>query len=497
MNSRRVAVIGAGLGGLSCAARLARAGYAVDLYEQGERAGGKAGTLSLGAYRFDTGPSLLTMTEVFDQLFAEAGEKREEHLRFIPLAPICHYFYPDGTVLYSYSERGGFAAEVSGKTADSGAALSRYLDHAARIYGLTAELFLWRSLHDPSTYLRAAALRVLLGLGRIDAFRSMHAANRSFFSDARLVQLFDRYATYNGSDPYRAPATLNLIPHVEYGLGGYAVEGGIYCVPAAMERLAARQGVRFFYNSRVQRLLRTGRRVRGVVARGAQREYDVVVSNVDALRTYQELLAEEGAPLARRYRRLEPSSSGVVFLWGLRRRSPELGVNNIFFSGDYQREFRQIFRERVTQEDPTVYVNITSKVTPQDAPPGGENWFVLVNGPCDNGQDWAAEAGIVRDRVLARLRRALGRDVGRDIEVEERLTPAEIQRNTGSTHGSLYGIASNTPLAAFLRHPNRVRRYPGLYLCGGSVHPGGGMPLAVLSGKITADLVRRDHPVGR
>jgi phytoene desaturase len=493
----RVAVIGAGLGGLSCAARLARAGYAVDLFEQGPRVGGKADTVSIAGFRFDTGPSLLTLVPVFDQLFAEAGERRQDWVRFIPLAPICHYFYPDGTVLYSYADRGRFGAEVEAKTADSAASLARYLDYSRTIYELTADLFLWHSLHEPASYLRASTLRTLLRLGRIDALRSMDAANRSFFRDPRLVQFFDRYATYNGSDPYRVPATLNIIPHVEYGLGGYAVEGGIYALPAAIGRLAEAMGARLNLNTRVERILLEGRRVRGVAAGGRKREYEVVVSNVDALRTYRELLGEERAPLARRYARLEPSSSGIVFLWGMKRAFPELGVNNIFFSRDYRREFRQIFLDRVCPEEPTVYVNITSKVTPEDAPAGGENWFVLVNAPYDSGQDWPRQALAVRQRVLERLQRSLGRPVSEAIACEEVLTPVEIERRTGSTRGSLYGIASNTALAAFLRHPNRVRRLPGLYLCGGSVHPGGGMPLAVLSGKIAADLIRKDRPAGR
>jgi phytoene desaturase len=492
-----VAVIGAGFAGLSCAARLAHAGFRVEVFEQAAGPGGKAGSWSKEGFRFDTGPSLLTMAQVFDQLFAEAGERREEHVRFLPLSPLCRYFYPDGTVLASYADRERFGAELAARTGERAGALANYLEYSRRIYRLTADLFLWRSLHEASTYLRATAWPALLGLGRIDAFRSMDAANRSFFTDPRVVQLFNRYATYNGSDPYRVPATLNIIPHVEYDLGAYAVEGGIYALPLAMEKLARRRGVAFHYGARVQRILTRGAgarsRVHGIAVEDRELPFDVVVSNADARRTYGELLADPRAPLARRYARLEPSSSGVVFLWGLRRSHPELEVNNIFFSGDYRREFRQIFTERRVPEDPTIYVNITSKVTPADAPPGGENWFVLVNAPYDAGQDWAGEAQALRGRVLARLSRALGRPVEPDIAVEDLLTPPDIERNTGSTHGSLYGISSNTPLAAFLRHPNRVRRHPGLYLCGGSVHPGGGMPLAVLSGKITSDLIRRDH----
>jgi diapolycopene oxygenase len=494
--SRAVAVVGAGLGGLSTAIRLSHAGYAVTIFEQGSQAGGKAGSRRIGGYRFDTGPSLATMPLVFAQLFAEAGERFEDHLRFLPLAPICTYFYPDGTVLNSYGDMAAFGAEIERCSEDSRVNLERYLAHCKRIYDHAAEMFLWRSLHEPSSYLRRGGLRLLWGLRHIDALRSMDAANRCFFQDPRLVQLFDRYATYNGSSPYRVPATLNIIPYVEYGMGGYAVEGGIYAIPAALEALARRQGVCFRLDTKVQRILARGGQVRGVLAGGREHPCDIVVSNVDVMSTYKELLADPEAPLARRYRSLEPSSSGLVFFWGMKDCFPSLGVNNIFFSGDYPAEFRDIFELGRCPGDPTVYVNITSKVTPTDAPPGGENWFVLVNAPYHRGQGWAAQGAAVRARVLQRLEAALGRPVEGAIEVEELMTPPDIEAATGSRFGSLYGISSNSPLAAFLRHPNRSRRYRGLYFCGGSVHPGGGMPLAILSGKIAADLVRSYQPVG-
>jgi diapolycopene oxygenase len=486
-----VAVVGAGLAGLSCAARLAHAGFRVDLYEQQLEVGGKAGSRSLGGFRFDTGPSLFTMPQVFGELFSELGEHSADHLHPVTLDPICTYFYPEGPVLRAYGDPDRFAAEIEAKFGESGASLRRYLRHTGRIYEAAAELFLRHSLHEPSTYLQPFARRALPQLGRLDAFRSLHQANSGFFADPRLVQLFDRYATYNGSSPFRAPATLGIIPYVEHAFGGYGLEGGIRALPRALEDLARRQGAAFHLGRRVQRILVREGRVRGILVDGRERDYRIVVSNADLLQTYEQLLSQPQAPPARRYRRLEPSSSGLVFLWGLAESYPELGVNNIFFSADYRREFRELFEERVCPRNPTIYVNVTSKLTPQDAPRGAENWFVLVNAPYLSGQDWKQETRRVRQRILSVMERVLGRPVGRSIVVEQVMTPEDIQRNTGSTRGSLYGISSNSPLAAFLRHPNRSRRIRGLYFCGGSVHPGGGMPLAVLSGKIAADLVKK------
>jgi phytoene desaturase len=497
----RAAVVGAGLGGLSAAIRLARRGWQVDVFEQREGPGGKASSRTLDGFRFDTGPSVLTMTQVLDQLLDEAGATVEERPRPVRLETVCRYAYPDGTVIRAWGEPARLADEIAGATRDRAVSVEAYLAHCRRIYERAAFLFLWKSLHEPASYVDRRALATLLHPGSLDALRTVHAANASFFRDPRTIQLFDRYATYNGSDPFRAPATLNIIPWVEHGLGAYTVQGGIASLPRALEALACRLGVAFHYGARVEAILTGGGRVRGLswveagrASRGAlphgRLDAPVVVSNADVLATY-DLLDDRDAPAARRYRRLEPSTSALVFLWGMRRTFPDLGVNNIFFAEDYRSEFADLFERAICPRAPTVYVNITSKVTPGDAPPGCENWFVLVNAPAIGGQEWDREVELTRRSVLRRLGQAIGREIERDIACESVLTPPDIERLTGSRRGSLYGIASNSRTAAFVRHANRSRRHRGLYFCGGSAHPGGGMPLALLSGKIASDLVTR------
>ncbi len=497
-------VVGGGLGGLAAAIRLAHVGRRVTLFERRAELGGKAGTNTLGPYRFDTGPSLLTMTHVFERLFSDVGRRLEDYVTFRPLETICNYFFDDGTRLFAYGDVERFAREIEEKTRDDAAAVKAFLERTREIHDTGAALFLERSLHEWSTYTRLDTLRSLLRFGRIDPFRSMDAAHRAHFSDPRTVQLFNRYATYNGSSPYRVPATLDIIPYVEYVLGAFAVVGGITAIPRALARLAREMGVTVVTGAEVTRIVvDRGRRVRGVAWRSADdKEADAsreseftpaetVVCNVDVTLAYRDLLDDEVAPMARRYRRLEPSSSGLAFYWGISRSCPELDVNNVFFSPDYPAEFRALFDELCVPEDPTVYVNITSKVTPEDAPANGENWFVLVNAPRNEGQPWDEIVPRVRDRVLQRVSRVLDRDIAPYIAVEDVMTPADIEARTGSNKGSLYGISSNGRTAAFLRHPNRSRRYRGLYFCGGSAHPGGGMPLAVLSGTIAASLIER------
>ncbi len=497
-DGRRAIVVGAGLGGLSAAIRLAAAGWRVTVYEQQNLPGGKAGSEERGRYRFDTGPSLLTMPQVLEQLFAEAGRDWTDYLSVERLEVICNYFWQDGTRLHAYGDPGRFAAEIEAKLGEPAEHVHRYLAYAGRIHDVAAELFLWNSLHDRRTYSSRLFWNRIGQLGKIDMLRTMNRANASFFRDPRLVQLFNRYATYNGSSPYRTPATLNIIPYVEYVQGGYAVVGGIHALPRALEKLAGELGVDIRYGERVNRIVTAGARgrrgvVTGVDVGGRFEPADAVVSNVDVSVTYPELLGDEQAKQLRRYRKLEPSSSGLVFYWGVREGFPELTVNNIFFSSDYEREFRTIFDEHRCPDDPTVYVNITSKVTPGDAPKNGENWFILVNAPYVGEQDWKGESARMREIVVRRLSAALGRDVAGAIEEEGVMTPADIERKTMSYRGALYGISSNSRLAAFARHPNRSPDYAGLYFCGGSAHPGGGMPLVMLSGKIAADLMRYDY----
>ena len=284
-----------------------------------------------------------------------------------------------------------------------------------------------------------------------------------------------------------------MIPWVEFGLGAWAVQGGIHALPQALAKLAGELGVTFHFSTPVQAIEHEGNRIKGIRVKDEVRPFDVVVSNTEVKRTYR--LLEAGGPLGRRsqawrrkYEEGQPSTSGVVFLWGMDTNFAELGHHNVFFSPDYNAEFLAMFDEGRLADDPTVYVNITCKDTPTDAPPGQENWFVLVNAPNDTGpvRKTGTEAlARLRQAALGRIEANLGREVRSHIVQEQVLSLGE----------SLYGLASHSALAAFDRHPNRAPGLKGLYLCGGSVHPGGGMPLATLSGKIAAELATKDFPL--
>jgi phytoene desaturase len=487
-----IGIIGAGLGGLSAAIHLALRGMRVTVYEANPRSGGKAGEVRMDGFRFDTGPSLLTMPFVLEQIYDAAGASRDERIELVPVDPICRYFYPDGTVLNASADEDTFREQVRAMSPSDAEAVTCFLDYSQRIYELTSDIFLFHSLGDLKSLLRWKNVPTLLRLPQIDAFRTVHDRVKTFFADPRLVQLFDRYTTYNGSNPYTAPATLNIIPYVEFRLGGYYVRGGIRALVDSLEALARRLGVRFCFDTEVERITVRNGTVTGIRAGGASRTHDAVVSNADAVFTMTRLLSDEGGASARRaarYERLEPSCSGLVFLWGVRGRHDRLAHHNIFFSDDYAAEFEDIFRRRIAPTDPTVYVSITAKADPEHAPAGHENWFVLVNMPFLTEENRDVSIDATRKAILRRLHNA-GIDIEPDIVCEEIVTPADLERRFNANKGSIYGISSNSRNAAFLRPRNSIGSPRGLYLCGGSAHPGGGVPLVLLSGKLAAEAVR-------
>jgi phytoene desaturase len=501
MNRKKVIIIGAGLGGLSTAIYLKSKGYEPEIHEKTSFPGGKAGNIQLGNYRFDTGPSLLTYPQVFDDLFNSLGKRREDYVEFIPLNPITHYWFHDNTKLLS-RPLPEFIRELEQSLNIPKDLTEQYFAYAKTIFDLTTPVFLHSSLHERSTWFSKDAFKAYRQIGKVDLFRTMdQSLHRWFKNYPKAIQLFQRFATYNGSDPYQVPATLNNISYLEHGLGGYGVKGGIFALSKGLAQLCKDSDIPIYYNSEVESIqLSKNNSISAIdivstsnVTSGNRQSIktNILVSDVDILTLYNSILNTPEEKEAIRYKNLPPSTSGLVYYLGIKKSFSELGVHNIFFSKDYHKEFSQIHNEQLLPDDPTVYINITSKITPEDAPSDSENWFILINSPPDDGRNWKDIAASYKDIVLNKIEYHLHEPIRDLIEVEDTLTPDLIQHNTGSWRGSLYGISSNTRSAAFLRHSNRMKKYPGLYAVGGSVHPGGGMPLVTLSGKITASLIEK------
>jgi phytoene desaturase len=487
---KRALIVGAGLGGLATAARLSNQGWQVEVFDRRSGPGGKAFTANRGGYRFDTGPSNLTLVPVFEELFRDCGADFHQRVPLTKLDTICHYWFEDGDTLAMPGSVEGAISALSSRGWASRRSLEKYFRHLKFLYETAGTLFLEKSLQSVATWLGPEGLRGILRMPFLDVFTTLDGMNRRYFDNAKMLQLFGRYATYNGSSPYKTPGTLGIIPWLEYSLGGSGVNEGIYALPTAIEQLGREKGALYHYNETVTQITRQGGRVTGIVTDKGSYEADVVVSNSDVLKTYQ-LLGDENSPWAKRYRKLQPSSSGLVYTWGVKKSFPELGLHNIFFSGDYQKEFAQLFDQGITAEDPTIYLNITSKLTPGDAPEGCENWFVLVNVPPNRGQDWASLAAQNREVVLNKIEKLLGKSVREHLVHEEVLDPPGIERLTGSSFGSIYGMSSNSTMAAFNRHPNQSTRHKGLWFVSGGGHPGAGMPVVLLSAKIASAQIGR------
>ncbi len=485
--SKKAIVIGSGIAGIAIAIRLATRGFRVSILEANDRPGGKLTQVRSGAFRFDAGPSLFTLPRLVDELFERCGEDPAKHFQYEKLEVICRYHYEDGTRINAWQDVDAFAAELERTTSEKGTSLLAFLERSRELYELTSPVFIFRSFHRVSTFFSRAFIRALLRIHRLFAFSSMHDVISRYFSDSRVVRLFDRYATYNGSNPFVAPGTLNVIPHLEHSLGAFFPSGGMHRITESLVSLAGRMGVELHYNSPAEEIIIKKGRIAGVRSGGIPHDADLVISDIDIVRAYSLM---PGYSLPQKHLRQERSTSALIFYWGMKGELPPLELHNIFFSEDYRAEFRHLFTEKTLYEDPTVYVFISSLKVEGDAPGGGQNWFVMINTPENIGQDWHEFRSGARRRILEKLERMLGASLEDNIAEEKVLDPPAIEARTSSHHGSLYGISSNSRFSAFSRHPNFSRRIKGLYFVGGSVHPGGGIPLCLASAKIVDRLIR-------
>ena len=490
----RIIVIGAGVGGLTAAIRLAAAGHGVEVHERAAVAGGKLGVYERDGFRFDTGPSLLTLPQVFTDPPLPGPA-----LDLVGLDPVVRHVYPDGTVLDSSSTHEVFLERIGAALGTAAAQdWRRFWGRAERIWAAS-----WRSvLRRPVTPASLAGLAWRLGdLAAIAPGRTLRGLGRHYFRGPHLRTLLDRYATYTGADPRRAPAALAAVPYAELRFGGWYLRGGLGMLGSALVARCAELGVRIVLDSAVTRIEVVDGRVRGVRVRrpggapaGDLVPADTVVSDVDALTLYRDLLPTPG----RLARLTDRSLAGFVLLLGVRGHTPALAHHTVFFPAYYDAEFDAIFgsasRRARPASNPTVFV--TRAVDPAVHPAGSEAWFVLVNAPA-HGTGWSAV-----DWRRPGLAEAYGRHVldvlaRRGVDVRDRLeflevrTPADLADTAGAPGGAIYGTAGG------LVRPVNQGPVPGLYLVGGSVHPGGGLPMVTLSARIVADQIGPARPSPR
>ncbi len=487
MNKKKAIVVGGGIGGIATAIRLSVMGYEVEVFEKNEVAGGKMYLIEKDGYKFDAGPSLFTQPVNIEELFELAGEPIETYLTYTSVSIACRYFFENGVCINAYTNPEEFAVEMEQKVGENPRNIIRYLKDAERTYEKVGNIFLNFSLHRWKTWVHPRIVAALKAVKLPYLLSTLNQFNVKNFNTKEAVQIFNRFATYNGSNPYKAPGMLSLIPHLEQNEGTFYPHGGMINIPTALVQLAEKKGVRFRLGNHVERILVENNKAIGVKSASENHAADLVVSNVDVYYTYKNLLNNEAGAL--KILRNERSSSALIFYWGIKKEFSQLHLHNIFFSEQYEEEFKHLFNHKKFFDDPTIYINITSKMEAGQAPEGAENWFVMVNAPAMQDANWPEEVKRVRGYVVAKLNRMLGVDLNEYIQVEEVLTPAGIQQRTDSYLGSLYGTSSNSKWAAFLRHANYTSSINGLFFAGGSVHPGGGIPLCLKSAKIVCDLI--------
>lgn len=485
--NKTCAVIGSGIGGIAAAIRLAAKGYQVDVFESNAHAGGKIRQFHTKGYRFDMGPSIITLPHLIDELFELHDKNPRDYFNYTQLEKPFKYFFPDGLVMNSFADTNKFSDEIANKTIDTKDSFKRYLENIKTKYDITKPVFIESSIHRLKDYLNKDFFYGIFNFHKIDAFTTMDENHRYFFKDSHLIELLNYYATYVGSNPFQAPATLNVISHLEIGLGLFIPDKGIFSMVEALIQLANEVGVKFNFNTRVDEIIVNNKIAKGVIVNETVMEYDVVVSNMDVYFTYQKLLPYNKDP--QRILNQPKSSSVIGFYWGINREYQEMELHNMFFSNNQKEEYDTVFNGKTIYEDPTLYIFVSSKHIKKDAPKGSENWFVLINVPNNEGQNWEELKTKSRKFAIEKINKILKTSIEEYIEFEESIYPPCIEMDYSSAFGSVYGNSSNNKFAAFLRHANFSRKIKNLYFVGGSVHPGAGIPMCLNSAKIMEQIM--------
>ena len=471
----RVAVVGAGIGGLAVSARLAAIGHQVEVFEKNDFVGGKMGVWESKGFRFDKGPSLFTMPQLIEDLFHFCGKELSDYFAYVSLDVTCNYFDQDKR-LVAYSDADEFAAEAEFVLGVSRWEVEQYLKEARRVYEASASIF----VVDNKSLMSWEGVKLALKMLWNGSFRSLNSYNVKHFQDPTLIKIFNRFATYNGSNPYKAPSVLSCIAALEHTYGAFYPTGGMSSIPKAIYQLGQDLGVTYHLNAPVKEITKK----KGNWSVNAQM-YDAIFYNGDIyqLPTLTDLELDLTRPSLP-----ERSTSGLVFYWGVNREFKQLDVHNIFFASSYESEFEAFEKGDLYFEDPTIYVHISSKIEASAAPTGKENWFVMVNVPAKSITQ--SEQGKMRTSIIQKLNGILGVGLEELIETESYFNPQIMQSTTSAYEGALYGLNSNS-ISSMMKRPKNTSKLKGLYYVGGTVFPGGGIPLCLSSAKIAVKEFQR------
>jgi diapolycopene oxygenase len=504
--SQRVAVIGSGLGGLAAACTLAARGYSVVLFEKSDWLGGKAAQLNENGFRFDMGPTILTVPAVLRQIFAEAGKTIEDYLDLVRLDPQWRCFFSDNSVLDLCENVDAMANTLEKFAPGSAAGYKQFLGLSDRLHDISDKYFFWKSIggiSDMIDFKAGFSPKILSDVMAMRMGRSVAGTVRKYVPDGRVAQMIDHFTQYVGSSPDASPAVLCGIAHMQTNEGVWYPMGGTRAVPLALAKLAGELGVELRTGVGVKHVHTTtdGSMVTSVeLDTGECVEVSAIVSNADSVRTHRELLNGH-APKAKakfeKRRTYEPACSGVVLYLGLNKRYDHLLHHCFVFSRDPHEEFDFIYNKGEPAPDPTCYLASTARTEPGTAPPGGDALYVLVHTPyLRPHHDWSKMLPEYRRVILNKLK-TTGQmpDIEDRIVFERSLTPQDIHDRYSVLDGAIYGLASHGKWLGAFKPANRSPDIKGLYLAGGAAHPGPGMPMVLMSGWIAADTLDMDQTV--
>jgi phytoene desaturase len=492
MSSKPTAIIiGAGLGGIAAAARLARSGYQVTVLEKNANPGGRCDQFIKDGHRFDLGPTLFLMPEVFAETYASLGERMEDHLDLRRIDPTYRIRFEDGQELSLTGDMNSLQTQVENIEKGSFQRLLSYLAEGSLHYHTSLERFVGRNFYNLLDYFSPQNLPLLF---KLKALVKHYDHIGRYFSDPHLKAAFTFQNMYLGLSPYDAPATYSLLQYTELAGGVWYPVGGLYQVIEDLVSIAEAQGVKFVFNSPVERIEVEGSRAKGVLLKnGASLQADVIVANADLPYVYSHLLPQNKE--TSRLERLRYTSSAIMFYWGVDKVFPQLDVHNVFLASDYRGSFDRIFKDHSLPVQPSFYVHAPARVDSSAAPEGKDTLFVLVPvGHLAEGQDWNALRSQAREAVLRRLSAAGMPDLEQHLKFEATFTPQTWLNRYNLAKGAAFGLSHNFWQVGYLRPRNRHARYGNLYFTGSSTHPGTGLPMVLLSARLTVERILKEMP---
>lgn len=486
----KIAVVGSGIGGLAVAIRLANRGHNVTVFEKNPIPGGKISEIRADGFRFDTGPNIIAMPQYIEDLFRDSKASTEIFLKYSKIDVNCKYILPNGKIFKYYSDQKKLREEVKKTSPEPFENIEKRITDSNNLYSVAMNALVKKDGSKPGTLFSSDYNKLFLKSFKYLS-KSLHKINEDAFIDKDLAKVFDTFNIFNGVDPYGKSSVLDLGSYTQFGTARYFIQGGFYNLINALMALAKEKRVVFRFSTPVEKIIIENDTATGVMVKGAPVHFDAVISNADVLYSSSKLFKN---PDEIKLTNRELTYSALVFMWGVKRTSPKLDCYNMILGGNTEKEYDLLFGRKIISSDPVISIYISSKINKSDAPSNCENWQVRINAPVNSGQDWNTQISQSRILILKRIYEAYGIDLKKDIIFERIITPVTLERDYNCFKGAVHGVHPNKVIATFSEHPNKSTQIKNLFFTGGSVNPGGNIPMALLSAQIVDNLIQKEHP---